>query len=65
MRCDAAPQEALVQHPATWPIIMELTHGRPRFTGATLMVNWRGGAIWGAAILTPWPDSCCAPHHSL
>ena len=29
-----------MHHPATWPIIMEFTHGRPRFTGASLMVNW-------------------------
>ena len=29
-----------MHHPATWPIIMEFTHGWPRFTGASLMVNW-------------------------
>ena len=34
--------EALVHHPATWPIIMELTHGRPRFTGGSLMMNTFG-----------------------
>jgi hypothetical protein len=34
--------EACVHHPSTWPIIMEFTHGRPRFTGGSLMLNTHG-----------------------
>lgn len=34
--------EALVSHPATWPILMELTDHRPRFTSGTLMRDRHG-----------------------
>ena len=31
--------EALLFHPSTWPAIMELTGGRPKFTGGTMLVD--------------------------
>ena len=31
--------ERLTVHPATWPIVTELTNGRPRLTSGTLQVN--------------------------
>src|SRR5438105_1000423 len=34
--------EALVTHPATWPILMEFTDSRPRFGSGTLAYNRRG-----------------------
>jgi len=34
--------EALTLHPATWPILMELTNYRPRFTSGTLLRNRHG-----------------------
>ena len=34
--------EVLTRHPATWPILMELTDRRPRFTGGTLGYNRHG-----------------------
>lgn len=34
--------EVLTRHPATWPILMELTDRRPRFNGGTLGYNRHG-----------------------
>ena len=34
--------EVLTRHPATWPILMELTDYRPRFNGGTLGYNRHG-----------------------
>ena len=34
--------EALTMHPTTWPIIKELTAGRPRLTGGNIMVDFHG-----------------------
>ena len=34
--------EALTMHPATWPIIMELTNGKPRLLSGTLQVDEPG-----------------------
>ena len=34
--------EDLTRHPATWPILMELTDHRPRFGSGTLMRNRHG-----------------------
>ena len=34
--------EALVLHPKTWPIVMELTNGKPRFSSGTLQVDLPG-----------------------
>ena len=34
--------EVLTRHPTTWPILMELTDRRPRFTGGTLGYNRHG-----------------------
>ena len=31
--------EALLFHPSTWPAILELTGGRPKFTGGTMLVD--------------------------
>lgn len=33
------PLEKLAMHPASWPIVCELTHDRPRLTNGTLLVN--------------------------
>lgn len=37
--------EALVMHPVTWPIVMELTNDKPRLSGGTLTVNRPGEEV--------------------
>lgn len=39
--------EALTVHPSTWPIIKELTGGRPRLTTGNMMVDFRGKPFHG------------------
>lgn len=39
--------EALAFHPAIWPIVLELTAGKPRFASGTMRVNTRGQDTFG------------------